>query len=250
MTAAGERRVALVTGGSGGVGTAICESLAEEGCRVAVADLDAAGAERVAAHVGGLGVRLDVTSPESVSDAVARVRAELGTVGICVNCAGWDELKPFLDTDEEFTRRILDINLMGPMRVVRATLPGMIEMSWGRVIGIASDAGRVGSSMEAVYSGAKGGLIAFTKTIAREMARHGVTANTVCPGPTDTPLLNGMLGDGGTSARVLDAMVRSVPMRRLGRPEDIGPAVAFLASESAAYITGQTLSVSGGLTMA
>lgn len=249
MTVVGEGRVALVTGGSGGVGAAICESLAEAGCRVAVADLDQAGAERVAAHVGGLGVWLDVTSPESVAAAVARARTELGTVGICVNCAGWDELKPFLDTDEKFTRRILDINLMGPMRVARATLPGMIEMSWGRLIGIASDAGRVGSSMEAVYSGAKGGMIAFHKTIAREMARHGITANTVCPGPTDTPLLSGMLGEGGAAARVLDSMVKAVPMRRLGRPEDIGPAVAFLASEGAGYITGQTLSVSGGLTM-
>jgi 2-hydroxycyclohexanecarboxyl-CoA dehydrogenase len=249
MTAVGEARVALVTGGSGGVGAAICESLAEAGCRVAVADIDEVGAERVAARVGGLGVRLDVTSPDSVVAAVGRVRAELGIPGVCVNCAGWDELKPFLDTDEEFTRRVLDLNLMGPMRVVRATLPGMIEMSWGRVVAIASDAGRVGSSMEAVYSGAKGGLIAFTKTIAREMARHGITANTVCPGPTDTPLLTGMLGEGTASARVLDAMVRAVPMRRLGRPEDIGPAVAFLASEHAAYITGQTLSVSGGLTM-
>jgi 2-hydroxycyclohexanecarboxyl-CoA dehydrogenase len=249
MTAVGEARVALVTGGSGGVGAAICESLAEAGCRVAVADIDEVGAERVAARVGGLGVRLDVTSPDSVAAAVERVRAELGIPGVCVNCAGWDELKPFLDTDEEFTRRVLDLNLMGPMRVVRATLPGMIEMSWGRVVAIASDAGRVGSSMEAVYSGAKGGLIAFTKTIAREMARHGITANTVCPGPTDTPLLAGMLGEGTASARVLDAMVKAVPMRRLGRPEDIGPAVAFLASEQAGYITGQTLSVSGGLTM-
>jgi 2-hydroxycyclohexanecarboxyl-CoA dehydrogenase len=180
---------------------------------------------------------------------VRRVRAELGVIGVCVNCAGWDELKPFLDTDEEFTRRILDINLMGPMRVARATLPGMIELSWGRLIGIASDAGRVGSSMEAIYSGAKGGLIAFTKTIAREMARHGITANTVCPGPTDTPLLSGMLGEGTASAKMIGAMVKAVPMRRLGRPEDIGPAVAFLASEKAGYITGQTLSVSGGLTM-
>jgi 2-hydroxycyclohexanecarboxyl-CoA dehydrogenase len=249
MTAVGEGRVALVTGGGGGVGAAICESLAEAGCRVAVADLDAGGAERVAGRVGGLRVHLDVTSPESVAAAVGRVRAELGVIGVCVNCAGWDELKPFLDTDEEFTRRILDINLMGPMRVARATLPGMIELSWGRLISIASDAGRVGSSMEAIYSGAKGGLIAFTKTIAREMARHGITANTVCPGPTDTPLLSGMLGEGTASAKMIGAMVKAVPMRRLGRPEDIGPAVAFLASEKAGYITGQTLSVSGGLTM-
>jgi len=249
MTAVGEGRVALVTGGAGGVGGAICASLAEAGCRVVVADLDEAAAARVAERVGGLGVALDVTSAASVADAVARARATFGGVDVCVNCAGWDELKPFLETDDEFTRRILDINLMGPMRVARATLPGMIERSWGRLVNIASDAGRVGSSLEAVYSGAKGGLIAFTKTVAREMARHGITANAVCPGPTDTPLLAGMLGEDSAAARVIEAMVKAVPMRRLGRPEDIGPAVAFLASEQAGYITGQTLSVSGGLTM-
>jgi 2-hydroxycyclohexanecarboxyl-CoA dehydrogenase len=249
MAARGEGRVALVTGGGGGVGGAICASLAEAGCRVVVADLDEEAAARVAARVGGLAVRLDVTSPESVGEAVARARSAHGTVDICVSCAGWDELRPFLETDEPFTRRVLDINLEGPMRVARATLPGMIERSWGRIVNIASDAGRVGSSLESVYSGAKGGLIAFTKTIAREMARHGITANTVCPGPTDTPLLASMLGEGTASARVIGAMVKAVPMRRLGRPEDIGPAVAFLASEQAGYITGQTLSVSGGLTM-
>ena len=249
MAAVDEGRVALVTGGGGGVGGAICDSLAEAGCRVVVADLDEDAAARVAARVGGVALRLDVTVPQSVVDTVSAARSACGSVDVCVNCAGWDELRPFLETDEQFTRRILDINLEGPMRVVRATLPGMIERSWGRIINVASDAGRVGSSLEAVYSGAKGGLIAFTKTIAREMARHGITANTVCPGPTDTPLLTGMLGEGTASARVIDAMVKAVPMRRLGRPEDIGPAVAFLASERAGYITGQTLSVSGGLTM-
>jgi 2-hydroxycyclohexanecarboxyl-CoA dehydrogenase len=249
MAVVGEGRVALVTGGGGGIGGAICGSLAEAGCRVVVGDLDEDAAARVAARVGGMPVRLDVTDPESVAEAVAAARTAWGTVDVCVSCAGWDELRPFLETDERFTRRIIDINLEGPIRVVRATLPGMIERSWGRVVTIASDAGRVGSSLEAVYSGAKGGLIAFTKTIAREMARHGITANTVCPGPTDTPLLNGMLGEGTASAKVIGALVQAVPMRRLGRPEDIGPAVAFLASEQAGYITGQTLSVSGGLTM-
>jgi 2-hydroxycyclohexanecarboxyl-CoA dehydrogenase len=243
-------RVALVTGGCGGVGTAICESLAVAGHRVAVADLDESGAERVAGRIGGLGVRLDVTDPASVAAAAARVRQELGRVGICVSCAGWDELRPFLEADDDFSQRIVEINLLGPMRVYRAGLPDMIELGWGRLVAIASDAGRVGSSMEAVYSGAKGGLIAFTKTVAREMARHGITANAVCPGPTATPLLEGMLGEGSASARVLDAMVKSVPMRRLGQPVDIAPAVTFLASEGAGYITGQTLSVSGGLTMA
>jgi 2-hydroxycyclohexanecarboxyl-CoA dehydrogenase len=249
MAVVGEGHVALVTGGGGGIGGAICTSLAEVGCRVVVGDLDEDAAARVAARVGGMAVRLDVTDPDSVAEAVAAARNAWGALDICVSCAGWDELRPFLETDERFTRRIIDINLEGPIRVVRATLPGMIERSWGRIVIIASDAGRVGSSLEAVYSGAKGGVIAFAKTIAREMARHGITANTVCPGPTDTPLLSGMLGEGTTSAKVIGALVQAVPLRRLGRPEDVGPAVAFLASEQAGYITGQTLSVSGGLTM-
>jgi 2-hydroxycyclohexanecarboxyl-CoA dehydrogenase len=244
-----ETRVALVTGGGGGVGGAICRSLAETGYRVVVADLVEKAAARVAEQVHGLAVRLDVTDGAQVHAAVERALAAYGGVDVCVNCAGWDQLRPFLETDDAFTQRILDINLIGPMRVTRAILPGMVERGWGRLINIASDAGRVGSSFEAAYSGAKGGLIAFTKTIAREMARHGITANSVCPGPTDTPLLNSMLGEESSASRVIGAMVKAVPMRRLGRPEDVGPAVAFLASEGAGFITGQTLSVSGGLTM-
>ena len=241
-------RVALVTGGGGGIGRAICRSLAGAGHRVAVADL--AGAGPAAAEVGGLAVDLDVTSPESVAAAVATSVRELGPIEILVNCAGWDELKPFLETDEEFTTKVLHINLRGPIRVTRMVLPGMVERGWGRFVNIASDAGRVGSSGEAVYSAAKGGVIAFTKTIAREMARRGITANAVCPGPTETPLLRGMTEGDERGGKLIDAMVRAVPMRRLGRPEDVGPAVAFLVSEEAGYITGQTLSVSGGLTMA
>ncbi len=245
-----EPRTAFVTGGAGGIGRAICKALAASGHRVAVADLDIAGAERIAAEISGLAVSLDVTNERSVIAAVDGVGRELGPVAVCVNCAGWDELRPFLETDDEFTKKVLEINLAGPIRVTRAVLPGMIAAGWGRLINVASDAGRVGSSLESVYSGAKGGLIAFTKTIAREMARHAITANAVCPGPTETPLLRSMAGEGERSSKLINALVRAVPMKRLGAPEDIAPAVAFLASEEARYITGQTLSVSGGLTMA
>jgi 2-hydroxycyclohexanecarboxyl-CoA dehydrogenase len=245
-----ESRVAFVTGGAGGIGGAICRSLAGSGCRVAVADLAYDAAQKLAAELRGLGVELDVTRPESVLNAVKRTETELGPVDVLVNCAGWDQFKPFTETDEDFLHKVLEINLAGPMRITRAVLPGMIARQWGRVINIASDAGRVGSSLEAVYSGAKGGLIAFTKTIARETARHRVTANAVCPGPTETPMLLSGVGQDEAARKVIDAMVRAVPMRRLGKPEDIGPAVAFLASDHAAFITGQTLSISGGLTMA
>jgi len=243
-------RVALVTGGAGGIGAAICARLADAGHRVAVADLELEAARAVADRVGGIAVAMDVTDPDSVTAAVDGTAEALGPVEVCVSCAGWDELRPFLDTDEAFQARVLEINLAGPMRVVRAVLPHMVAGSWGRVVTIASDAGRVGSSLESVYSGAKGGLIAFTKTIAREFARHGITANSVCPGPTDTPLLGAITAASTDAERVIAGMTRAVPMRRLGQPDDIAPAVAFLASEEAGFVTGQTLSVSGGLTMA
>jgi 2-hydroxycyclohexanecarboxyl-CoA dehydrogenase len=189
---------------------------------------------------------MDVTDSEMVRQTINGV----GQIDILVNCAGWDSLMPFLKTDEAFWDRIIDLNFKGTLRVTHATLPGMVERQWGRVVNIASDAGRVGSSHEAVYSGAKGGVIAFSKTIAREMVRYGITVNSVCPGPTDTALLDEIVGESLDGSRVIDSMTRSVPMRRLGKPEDVAAAVSFLASEEAGYITGQTLSVSGGLTMA
>lgn len=244
-----EPRVAFVTGGAGGIGGAICRALAAHGHRVAVADLGDAG-EPLAREIGGLAVTLDVTSEASVQAAVGAVREGLGPIGIGVSCAGWDEPRPFLESDEAFMQRVLDINLAGPMRVARALLPDMIEARFGRLVHIASDAGRVGSSLEGIYSGAKGGLIAFTKTLAREMARHQITANAVCPGPTESPLLTDMVEGSDAFGRVIQSMGRAIPLGRLGRPEDVAPAVAFLASDEAGFITGQTLSVSGGLTMA
>jgi 2-hydroxycyclohexanecarboxyl-CoA dehydrogenase len=242
----------MVTGGAGGIGRAIAAALLADGRAVAVADLRAADADNAASElaIGGgraIGVGLDVTDTGSVGSALDEVGRELGQVDIVVNNAGWDELRPFLETDEEFWDRVIEVNYKGCLRVTHAVLPGMVERRWGRVVNVGSDAGRVGSSGESVYSGAKGAVIAFTKTIAREVARSGVTANTVCPGPTHTPMLEGMARSGGT--RLIEALERAVPMRRLGEPDDVAAATAFLASERAGYITGQTLSVSGGLTM-
>ena len=248
-------RAAIVSGAGRGIGRAIALALAQEGRSVAVADLLAEQANGVAEEIVQAGgrataVELDVTDAGSVAGAVARATAELGPLEILVNNAGWDELRPFTETDERFWERVLDVNFKGALRMTHALLPGMIERGFGRIVCIGSDAGRVGSSLESVYAGAKGGLIAFTKTIAREAARHGVTANTVCPGPTDTPMLAAIAAAGGDAERVIGAMTRAVPMRRLARPEEIAAAVAFFASERAGFITGQTLSVSGGLTMA
>ena len=245
--------VALVTGAGQGMGRGIAQRLAADGHQIVIMDLSAADAQDTAALIkaaGGqaVGFEGDVTSFASVTNAVATATAKCGTVDVLVNCAGWDALMPFLDTDEALWERLLDINLKGPMRLAHAVLPGMIEKQWGRVVNIGSDAGRVGSMREAVYSGAKGGLIAFTKTLAREFARYGITANTVCPGPTDTPGFRDATS--GAAEGVVASMAKGVPMRRLGTPDDVAAAVAFFAREDTGYVTGQTLSVSGGLTMA
>jgi 2-hydroxycyclohexanecarboxyl-CoA dehydrogenase len=243
-----------VTGSARGIGRAIAMALAERGHAVAVADLLEREADETAERIGSVGgtaraVPLDVTDPAAVSDAVRLVTDELGPVAVLVNNAGWDEHRPFVETDEPFWDRVIEVNFKGCLRLTKAVLPGMIESGWGRIVNIGSDAGRVGSSLEAVYSGAKGAVIAFTKTVAREVARNGVTANTVCPGPTDTDLLRQIVEDSPQGAKVIEAMTRAVPMKRLGKPEEVAAAVAFLASEDARFITGQTLSVSGGLTM-
>lgn len=248
-------RVALVTGGARGIGSAIALALARDGRAVAVGDLLEDQAAEVAQEIEAAGalalaLALDVTDAAAVGACVARVTDALGPIDVLVNCAGWDELKPFLATDEAFWRRVIAVNYEGCLRTTHAVLGGMLERRWGRIVNVSSDAARVGSAHEAVYAGAKAGVIAFTKTIAREAAKRGVTANAVCPGPTDTALLQGMAQSAPGSDQLVAALERAVPMRRLGRPEDVAAAVAFLACEDAGYITGQTLSVSGGLTMA
>ena len=248
-------RVALVTGGGRGIGREICLGLARDGRRVAVADLRVPEATETAAAINAKGgtaiaVEMDVANADAVSAGLQMAANKLGPVEVLVNCAGWDVLTPFVATDEDFWDRIIEINYKGPLRTTHGCLPAMIEAGFGRIVNIGSDAGRVGSSGEAVYAGAKGGVIAFTKTIAREVARRGITANVVCPGPTDTPLLEEIASATDTSDKIIGAMARAVPMKRIGQPHEVAAAVVFLCSEEAGYITGQTLSVSGGLTMA
>ena len=246
------RRVALVTGGAQGIGQAIAETLARRGAEVAVADVALDLADSVAAGIreaGGraVAVEFDVTSGASVHDGLTAVARDLGPVDILVNNVGWDELVPFRDSDEAFWELVIARNFTSTVRVTHAVLPRMVERSWGRIVNISSDAGRVGSVVEPVYAATKGGVITFTKSVARDHARAGITVNTVCPGVTDTPALREV-----AAARpgVIDGMTRAVPMRRAGQPNEVAFAVAFFASEEASYITGQTLSVSGGLTMA
>jgi 2-hydroxycyclohexanecarboxyl-CoA dehydrogenase len=241
-------KVAFVTGGGRGMGRAIAQRLAEEGAKVAVTDVDGESAAKAAAEIGAdaIGLRVDVTDPASVAAGVEEAEAALGPINVLVNNAGWDKIAPFLQTDIDLWDRIIDINLKGPLNCTKAILGGMVERQGGRVVNIASDAGRVGSSGESVYSACKGGIIAFTKTVAREVARKGVTLNVICPGPTDTPLF-AEVSEG--NERLGEALKKAIPLGRLGQPEDIASAVAFLASDDASFITGQTLSVSGGLTM-
>jgi 2-hydroxycyclohexanecarboxyl-CoA dehydrogenase len=245
-------KTAIVTGGAGGIGSAICRRLAEEGVKVGVFDLRADAAGAVAAQIGnGASAHaVDITDHGAVATAVAAFEAHVGPTDILVNNAGWDKFAYFLDTDPELWGRIIAINLKGPINLHHAVLKGMQQRRQGRVVNIASDAGRVGSSMEAVYSACKGGIISFTKTMAREMARSGVTINCVCPGPTDTPLLQQLTGAGDQGAKVSEGLKRAIPLGRLGQPEDLAGVVSFLASDDAAYMTGQVVSVSGGLTMA
>jgi 2-hydroxycyclohexanecarboxyl-CoA dehydrogenase len=243
-----EQRVAVVTGAAGGIGSAIVRALHEKGAAVAAWDLDVgkakAGLEGLASSCA---VEVDITSRESVAAACATTRDRLGPVDILVNNAGIDKIERFLDSEEATWERIVAVNFLGTVRCCHLIVPAMVERGRGRVVCVASDAGRVGSSGEVVYSGTKGGVIAFAKALAREVASAGVTVNTICPGPTNTPLLDQVAV---ASPRLYDGLAKAIPMRRIAQPDDIAPAVAFLASEDAAYITGQTLSVSGGLTMA
>lgn len=249
------KRVAIVTGGGQGIGRGISEGLAADGFHVAVVDRDEETARAVAKAIQDNGLaasphRVDVTDSAGVTAVVDEITTTIAPVHVLVNNAGFDDHLLFVDTDEEFWDRIIDVNFKAALRFVRQVLPGMLERKAGRIVNIGSDAGRVGSSLEAVYSGAKGGIIAFTKTIAREAARAGVTANTVCPGPTRTPAMDSVLEKQEKAEAMMQAMIRAVPMRRLGEPADIAAAVRFFASDAAGFVTGQTLSVSGGLTMA
>jgi 2-hydroxycyclohexanecarboxyl-CoA dehydrogenase len=239
-------KTALVTGAGRGIGAAIAGALAAEGAAVAILDLDGDAARSTARGLptASVGVHADITDSAAVHAAVAEATGALGPIDVLVNNAGWDKFEPFVQSSEADWDRILTINLKGPIIVTRAVLDSMIERGSGSIVNIASDAGRVGSTGEAVYSAAKGGIIAFTKTLAREMARYQVRVNCVSPGPTDTALLKAM-GD-----KLRTALERAIPLGRVADPDDIAPAVVFLAGDDARYITGQTLSVSGGLTMA
>src|SRR3989442_1774642 len=245
-----EDRTALVTGGGSGIGAATCRRLAAEGARVAVCDKNLDSARAVASEIDGQAFGMDVTDAGSVRDAVAAVESALGPVGMLVNNAGTDEFGFFQNTDEDLWRRVLDVNLLGVMRTTRELLPLMAERGGGRIVNVASEAGRVGSNGSAAYSAAKGGVIAFTKAIAREAARFGVLCNAVAPGPIDTPLLNRAPEEPAELGRkVAQVMVGSPALRRLGERDETGAVIAFLCSDDASYVTGQALGVSGGLAM-
>jgi 2-hydroxycyclohexanecarboxyl-CoA dehydrogenase len=241
-------KAAIVTGAGSGIGRATAQRLARDGLAVAVADVNRAAAEETAAAIGerALAVEVDVSDAAAVRRMVADAEAFLGSVDLLVNNAGWDRIGPFIDSDEDLWDKLLAVNLKGQIACSHAVLPGMIDRRSGRIVCVASDAGRVGSSGEVVYSAAKGGVIAFTKALAREVARHGIRVNCVAPGPTDTPFLQGFAAG---NERILEAMTKATPLRRLAQPDEIAAAISFLASDDAAFITGQTLSVNGGLNM-
>jgi len=241
-----ENKIAIVTGAGRGIGKGIATKLAAEGAHVVVSDIDGDTAGATAEELGGTPVVADVASLDSVRAMTEQVIAAHGRVDVLVNNAGWDLAGPFLESDPAVWDKIVRINLYGVLNTTYTVVPHMVEAGSGAVVNVSSDAGRVGSSGEAVYSAAKGGIIAFTKTMARETARAGIRVNAVCPGPTDTALFASI---GGDNPKLREALTKAIPMRRLGRPEDLANAVAFLASDEAAFITGQTLSVSGGLTM-
>jgi 2-hydroxycyclohexanecarboxyl-CoA dehydrogenase len=243
-----DNRIAVITGAASGIGRATAGAFARAGARVVLADIDEANGAKAAAELRAEGhiadyLQVDLTQPDSIAAFAARVQQQSGTPDVIVNGAGWGKTHPFWEGSPELWARVIALNFVGPMQLVKALLPGMIERKSGRIVNIASDAGRVGSMGETVYSGAKGGLIAFTKSLAREVARYQINVNCVCPGPTDTPLM-AAVPDG-----VKEALTKAIPFRRLGKPEEVADAILFFASDRSRYVTGQVLSVSGGLTM-
>jgi 2-hydroxycyclohexanecarboxyl-CoA dehydrogenase len=243
-------RRTLITGAASGIGRATVQRLASEGAVVGILDIDGEGADQTAralrsAGAEALSFQVDIVDSSAVAAAIVSFEAEAGPVEALINNAGWDIAGNFAESDPATWRKVIDINLYGPLNLTRAVLPGMIERASGRIVSLASDAGRVGSSGEAVYAACKGGMISFSKSVAREVARHGITLNVVSPGPSDTPLFARF----DESGKLAGALERAIPMRRLGQPEDYPGIIAFLISDDASFITGQTVSVSGGLTM-
>jgi 2-hydroxycyclohexanecarboxyl-CoA dehydrogenase len=248
-------KIVIVTGGGGGIGGATCRRFAEEGARVAVFDINEAAAQKVSDAIIAAGgqaeaVACDITNHEAVAAAVAGVVARHGRVDVLVNNAGWDVFRLFKDSKPDEWRKLIDINLIGALNLTHAVLPGMMAQGGGRIVMIASDAARVGSSGEAVYAACKAGLIGFAKTLAREHARHRISVNVVCPGATNTALFAEYKRGAGNPEKLEEAFRRAVPMGRIGEPEDLPGAILFFSSDDAAFITGQVISVSGGLTMA
>ncbi|MGK5553093.1 SDR family NAD(P)-dependent oxidoreductase [Actinomadura kijaniata] len=235
-------RTAVVTGGAGGIGRAICADLASLGARVVVADLDLPAAEKVAGDLGGVARRVDLTDPADID----RFAAGAGPVDVLVHNAGVSIVEPFTDSDPAHWDLMWKVNLRAPMQLTRALLPGMTERGWGRLVFVSSDGARAGSGGEGAYAATKAGLFGLAKTLAREAARNGVTSNVVCPGPTDTPMVRAVSDQ---HPGLLDKLARQIPLRRIGRPDDVAGLVAFLCTDRAGYITGQTVSVSGGITM-
>lgn len=248
------QKTVIVTGGGGGIGSATCQRLAAEGAAVAVFDKDLAAAERVTQSIKQAGgqataFECDITQRSQVDAAVQAASDQLGAISVLVNNAGWDVFKPFVKSTPDEWERLIAINLTGALHMLHAVLPSMVSQGYGRIVNIASDAARGGSSGEAVYSACKGGLVALSKTLAREHARHGITVNAVCPGPTDTALLAGVAEGARDPAKLIEAFKSAIPMGRLGQGSDLASAIAFFASDDASFVTGQVLSISGGLTM-